>query len=231
MKYQAVIFDLFGTLIDKLSMIEHTAVLRHMASVLFVPSDDFIRLWFDTFEERGLGFFKTLDDNIEYICRRLQTRTDGASIKLAVEINRNYTAHAMKLRPYAMEVLSYLKSHDYKVGLITDCSAEVPKLLKNLPFAQMIDVAIFSALVGMQKPDPRIYRLAAERLAVEPAVCLYIGDGDSYELTGASRVGMHPILIRDLKENSSDVYRVNAEANEWHGIIISSLNEVLDLVK
>ncbi len=231
MKYSAVIFDLFGTLIDKFSLREHQSVLRQMALVLSAPSDDFIQLWFDTFNERGLGIFQSLEANIEYICKKLELQTEGDRVKLAAKINIEYTASAMKPRPYASELLSYLKSHGYRTGLITNCSAEIPKIYNDTPFAHLIDVAIFSSLVGLQKPDLRIYQLAVEQLAVKPKNCLYIGDGDSQELTGASQVGMHPVLIRDPDEDSTDVHRVDAEAEEWAGPVISSLKEVLTLVR
>ena len=52
MKYQAVIFDLFGTLIDNFSLREHQSVLAQMASVLSAPPDDFTRLWFETSDHR-----------------------------------------------------------------------------------------------------------------------------------------------------------------------------------
>ena len=48
MKYAAVIFDLFGTLVDNFSAREYESVLMQMASVLAVPYDDLARLWFDT---------------------------------------------------------------------------------------------------------------------------------------------------------------------------------------
>jgi len=94
----------------------------------------------------------------------------------------------------------------------------------------LIDVAIFSCVAGMKKPDPRIYRLATTQLAVEPENCLYIGDGSSKELTGAAEVGMHPVLIRDPDEDSSEVHRVDAEAEEWDGPVIASLSETLTLL-
>ena len=99
-----------------------------------------------------------------------------------------------------------------------------------MPFAQMIDVALFSSLVGMQKPDPRIYRLIAKQLALKTEGCLYIGDGDEHELTGAAQAGMHPVLICDPCEDDADVHRVNSEAKQWNGPVISSLTEVLKLV-
>ena len=231
MKYDAVIFDLFGTLIDKFSLIESRSVLRQMASVLSTPPEDFIQLWFDTFTMRGLGTFQSLEANIEYICKKLKLRSEDAQIALAAQIDREYIACSMKPRPYATDLLSKLKSEGYKMGLITNCSTSIPKVFNDMPFAPLIDVAVFSCLVGLQKPDPRIYQLAVERLAVKPEDCLYIGDGDSQELTGAARVGMHPVLIRNPDEESADVHRVDFEAEEWDGPVISSLKDVLTLLK
>jgi len=230
MKYTAVIFDLFGTLINKLSMREHTGLLRQMASIVSVPSDDFVRLWFGTFNERSLGVFQSLESNIEYICQQLRVHPEDTKVTLASQINLDYTARSIKPRADATEVLSYLKSHGYKIGLISNCSASIPNILKNMPFAQMIDVALFSSLVGMQKPDPRIYRLIAKQLALKPEDCLYIGDGDEHELTGAAQAGMHPVLICDPCEDGADVHRVDSEAKQWNGPVISSLTEVLKLV-
>ena len=78
----------------------------------------------------------------------------------------------------------------------------------------------------MKKPDPRIYFMALEQLAIEPQDCLYIGDGSSHELTGALKVGMHPVWIRIPNE---DELRIDEE--EWKGTVISSLKEVLILMQ
>jgi putative hydrolase of the HAD superfamily len=230
MKYTAVIFDLFGTLINKLSLRESMSMLRQMTSVLSAPYDDFIHGWFDTFNERGLGVFQSTEANIEYICQKLGVPLEDTEIKVAAKINLDHMVRSIHPRTDAKEVLSDLKSHGYKTGLISNCSSSVPKILENMPFAQLIDVAVFSPLVYMQKADPRIYQLAAEQLAVKPEGCLYIGDVEENELTGAAKAGMHPILIRDPYEDSTDVHRINAESKEWHGPVISSLKEVLDLV-
>ena len=202
-----------------------------MASVLSIPPDDFIRLWFDTFNERGLGVFQSYEANIEYICEKLDVERNSSHIKLAVEINRKYGVSVIKTRPYATELLAYLKAAHYKTGLISDCGVEIPKLFNDILFAPLIDTATFSCHVGMQKPDPRIYQLTAERLEVKPEDCLYVGDGDSNELTGALKVGMHPVLIRNPEEDRDNVYRSDFEGDDWHGLVISSLKEVLNLLR
>ena len=45
MKYRAVIFDLFGTLVDIFSWSEYQRVCQRMAAALDVPYEDFMRLW------------------------------------------------------------------------------------------------------------------------------------------------------------------------------------------
>jgi hypothetical protein len=52
MKYEAVIFDLFGTLVHMISSSDDEKVLTQMASVLSVPSDGLVRLWRSTFDQR-----------------------------------------------------------------------------------------------------------------------------------------------------------------------------------
>lgn len=229
MKYKAVIFDLFGTLIDNFSLQEHRNVLVHMASVLSVPSDDFVRLWFDTFNERATGIFQNSESTIDYICRRLGICAEDAQVKHAARIRFDFTERSMMPRSDSLQTLTGLKSKGYKTGLITDCSAEVPTIWESAPFAPLIDVAIFSCMVGLKKPDPRIYQLTTNQLGIKPQECLYIGDGSSQELTGASQVGMHAILLRLPDEDGTDAHRIDRE--EWHGPTISSLKDVLKLVR
>lgn len=231
MKFEAVIFDLFGTLIEKFSLQEHTDILRQMASIVSIPADDFVRMWFDTFNERGLGVFQSPDANIVHICQKTGVRVEDNKVKIATQINLDYTRRSVKTCPFAIEVLSYLKSHGYKTGLISNCSAEIPGILRNRSFTRSISVLVFSSLVGMQKPDPRIYKLAAEKLAAQSEACLYIGDGDENELKGAAQAGMHSVLIRVPSEDKADVYRVGTERDAWTGTVISSLKEVLTLLE
>ena len=230
MKYAAVIFDLYGTLVDKVPMTAYRDSLQKMANTVSAPPDDFIQLWFETYNERGLGVFQSYEANIEYICNKLGVKADSSKIRDAVEINRRYGKLARKARPHAVEILAFLKERHYKTGLISDCGVEIPKLFDTLPFATSIDVAVFSCMVKMQKPAPGIYQIAAERLEVSPEECLYIGDGDSNELTGAFQIGMYPVLIRNPQEDRNNVYRTDFEGDNWKGPVITSLKEVPNLL-
>jgi len=226
MKYLAVIFDLFGTLSDNFSSSGYYAALAEMAAALSLPPDDFRRVWFDTSRERNIGSFQSCEANVEHICRELGVRPKGRQIKLAAQIRLDYIRQVMTPRSDATEVLSRLKAEGHKTGLISDCTPEIPLVWPETPLASLIDTAVFSCSVGLRKPDPRIYQLAAKRLGVRPEQCLFVGDGGSQELSGALRVGMHPVLLR-LDADSTEPHLVNREL--WDGHKVSSLREVLTI--
>jgi putative hydrolase of the HAD superfamily len=200
-----------------------------MADVLGAPHEDFTKLWFDTFNLRTTGALISPEGNIDHVCLQLGVSFTDSQLKQASRIRFNFTKDSLKPRPDALKTLGFLKANGYKIGLISDCSTEVPTAWKDTPLAPLIDVPVFSCVAGVKKPDPRIYRMVLERLGVEARDCLYIGDGSSRELSGAQEVGMHPVLIRVPYEMSADAYRIDEE--EWQGLAISSLSEVLGLLE
>jgi putative hydrolase of the HAD superfamily len=225
MKYQAVIFDLFGTLVDIVSEEENKRVLREMASVINAPPDRFINMWQDTITKRMTGEFSDYQDCIRYISHDFGITVESSLVEQAASLRVKMEEQELTPREHAIELLSYLKGNKIKTGLISGCSSIVPTLWPRTPFSQLIDVPIFSCYVGIMKPDPRIYLVALKRLAVNPRNCLYIADGIGQELKGASKLGMDAVMIRTPKDDPADPHR-----EEWGGEVISSLKEVLTLL-
>jgi len=226
-KYEAIIFDLFGTLVHTVSSQEYRTTLTRVASVLSIDSDAFIQSWANTSGDRIVGAMRNCRENFEYVCRQVGTPISDEQIEFASKIRLDMIRREMVPRTDAVEVLSTLKSRGRGVGLISNCTYEATVIWQSTPLAPLIDATVFSCLVGLKKPDARIYELAIHRLGVKPQDCLYIGDGGSHELTGASRVGMKPVLLRIPNEEITDAYTDGSEANDWDGQVISSLTEVL----
>jgi putative hydrolase of the HAD superfamily len=63
----------------------------------------------------------------------------------------------------------------------------------------LFDATVISGDVGMHKPQPEIYRLACERLGVEPAEAVFVDDLRE-NVTGAEAVGMTAVLHRESGE-------------------------------
>jgi putative hydrolase of the HAD superfamily len=229
MKLKAIIFDFFGTLVDNFSSREHERTLSEMAKVLSASQHDFVRMWVETFPARATGVFPTIEANIEYICRAIDCHVTHDQIRAALRIRSRFYRQALTPRHGALTILFRLRLENYKIGLITDCSCELPNVWSSTRFAPLIDVAVFSCQVGVRKPDPGIYRFAYTRLGVAPGDCLYVGDGNSKELTGALAVGMQSLLIRVPYEETEDVYNMDRE--EWTGPFVSDLTDILSFVK
>ena len=226
-KYQAVIFDLFGTLVPSISRRGFAGYLEEIASILGAPSEDFKRLWMDTTDRRIKGDFPDAKANMRHVLYEIGVDPDNARLSQAAKVSMLSTRPLLEPRPDAEETLFKLRRKGFEIGLISDCWPDIPLVWPETPLALLIDAAVFSCDVKHGKPEPQIYQIACDRLGVNPMECLYIGDGGSGELAGAAQVGMSPVLIR-VRSEEDDAYRPGQE--EWSGPSISSLSDVLILV-
>lgn len=227
-RYEAAIFDLFGTLVPSFFSRSYAENLRDMASILSVPYGEFERAWTDTYEQRAIGEFPTIAENLRHILAELGLSVDEEKIEEAVRKRDVFIRQALVPRPEAVEVLTEIRARGLKTGLISDCSPEVPLLWGETMLAPLFDAAVFSPQARTRKPDPRIYLLVCDKLAVAPDRCIYTGDGGNNELSGASQVGMSAVLIRVPGEDTDDAYR--HEASEWKGPWISGLMGILEFI-
>jgi putative hydrolase of the HAD superfamily len=228
-KYRAVIFDLFGTLVDHYgSTGEYRTSLDAVAEALSVPAHDFVRLWGETYNQRSTGQIASIEDNLEQICRDMGAPVEPLRIAEATRIRLDFIRGGLTPRPDAVETLERLRAAGLKIGLISNCSVDVPAMWPETPFAPLVEAPVFSATAGLMKPDPRIYRLACDRLGVAPGDCLYVADGEGGELEAAATAGMEAALIRVPYEERADLTRLDPQT--WRGPRVTAVAEVLALV-
>ncbi len=89
------------------------------------------------------------------------------------------------------EALERLRSLGLALAVVSNWDAGLPKHLERTGLAPWFTEIVTSAAEGMAKPDPRIYALALERLGVDPARALHIGDHPVYDEQAARAAGMH----------------------------------------
>ncbi len=227
MRHGAAIFDLFGTLVSGFWE-GHDDHLREVADTLGLSREDFIQAWTDTCGERLVGNIPTIADNLRIITELLGLRPDQERIARAVRIREDFVRSRLVPRPDAPAVLEELKARGLSLGLMSDCSPEVPQLWADLPISGYFDSVVFSPVARVRKPDPRMYLLVCDELGVRPEACLYIGDGGNNELSGARGLGMTTILISFPGEVASDPF--TAEARSWEGPRIAGLRDVLNFL-
>jgi putative hydrolase of the HAD superfamily len=122
---------------------------------------------------------------------------------------------AGELRPRMVEALKACKTR-FKVGCITNNMAQGhgPGMAASAEGASrtgsvmlMFDAIIESSKAGVRKPDPRIYRMMCELLAVEPASCVYLDDL-GINCKPAAELGMTAIKVVSEDQTLSHLARV-----------------------
>ena len=230
MRFDAVIFDLYGTLVDNIDapgpyQDAYKRAIVEMALFLDAPSYQFAQSWSDSTGLRMTGAHSSAEQYIEYVCSVLGMQPDAEQVAAAHGVRMDLFRSIVGPRPDCVETLARLRGEGFRIGLITDCSWETVLLWPETPLPPYFDATVFSCAVGMRKPDPRIYAIACDQLGLAPERCLYVGDGGSDELAGAERVGMTALRIHVPYETPPDA------ANPWPGPEVSALAQVLDYVK
>jgi putative hydrolase of the HAD superfamily len=215
-RYRAVIFDLWQTLVPW-NVDEANRFYDEMADSVGAERGRFREVWHAGRPSRETG---PIADQLRALIAELEV--DGDVDEL-IELRRHWAKRTLVPRSDALETLAELRRRGHRLGLISVCSEDVPDVWEETTLAGMLDETIFSCDVGISKPDPRIYEIACERLEVEPAECLFVGDGANDELPGAERVGMTALQLRAPGEELTE------PGKAWPGASVEQLSEVLDL--
>jgi putative hydrolase of the HAD superfamily len=124
--------------------------------------------------------------------------TDPAEIEAAAAFRRSYNAPAGLFDladPHARAALRSVKAAGLVAGVVSNSNGWVHALLSGAGLASDLDFVIDSAVVGVEKPDPRIFRLGLERAGVEAHEAVYIGDLYSVDIVGSLAAGLQAILL------------------------------------
>ena len=116
---------------------------------------------------------------------------------------RLFARHAEKnlwgnIRERTVETLEELRRRGYRLGVISNADGRAEEALDAVGLREHFELIVDSGLVGIDKPDPRIFHHALERMGVAPAEAVYVGDIYEIDVQGARAAGMRAILIDPL---------------------------------
>jgi putative hydrolase of the HAD superfamily len=222
--FQAVVFDFFGTLTRSVRRgPQHADIAR----ALGCDPDAVLSVLDRTFQVRARGDLGSAEATLRWVTEQAGGRPRTAQLQAAVPARIDALKADTRLRADAESVLRAVKQRGLRTALISDCTHELPAFLPSMPIAPLLDVNVFSVEVGRCKPDPLIYLEACWRMRVAPEDCLYIGDGGSQELTGATAIGM--TAVRLAAPDLADHLVFNSD-EDFSGRSVPSLTAVLDLL-
>lgn len=124
-------------------------------------------------------------------------------------------------------VLKVLAS-EYKLGVVSNFYGNLNSVLAEFGIDGYISTVTESAVVGVRKPDPEIFRIAASSLGLTPAECVVVGDSADKDIIPAQTAGCRTVWLSG--SNASDVAGVAWDSTpcipDWR---ISSFRDLLSI--
>lgn len=118
-----------------------------------------------------------------------------------------------------IEHLRGVRGAGYRMGLLTNNVLEwAPRWQAMLPMAELFDDVVDSAVVGLRKPDPRIYALTAERLGVAPGEIVFLDDFES-NCAAAREAGWSAIRFEETAQAAGELVALLAARGAPPGLV------------
>jgi putative hydrolase of the HAD superfamily len=215
----AVLFDLDETLLDRTG-----SLLEFLADQHARFADKLGRVDLGTYRER----FLTLDARgsvHKSVVYPALLKEFGGAPDAARPLLEDYMENSCRYaRPFQGmdDILADLHRRGLKLGIISNGETAFQwRNIDALGLRDRMDMVLISQAEGVRKPDKAIFHLAAERLGVTPAQCLFIGDNPAADVLGARNAGMQAVWF------DNGMAWLDGEAE---GPAIRSLTELLVLV-
>ncbi len=124
------------------------------------------------------------------------------------------------MHPATPAVLQCLRQRGFTLAVVSNADGRVAAAIAEKGTAHHFQAIIDSHVVGVEKPDPRIFQLAMDACGMAAASTLYVGDIYEIDVRGARAAGLTPVLLDTL-----DLY------GPLDCLKIQTLEELLPLLK
>jgi putative hydrolase of the HAD superfamily len=123
-----------------------------------------------------------------------------------------------RVYPEVFEVLEALKTRGMIMGVLSNWDIRLQPLLERLGLMPYFDHVVLSAVVGWEKPHPRIFGSALNLAGVPAEEILHVGDSYQQDVVGAQQIGMYAVWLRRRGEQTANCP------------VISSLRELMAII-
>jgi putative hydrolase of the HAD superfamily len=112
------------------------------------------------------------------------------------------------VRPGILDHLEDFRRAGFKLGVVSNAMGNIEADAARYGLADFFDTIVDSHVVGVAKPDPRIFHIALERLRVTPGEALFAGDLYTVDMVGAQKAGIRGCKLIDVMGHYSWVDHV-----------------------
>lgn len=141
-------------------------------------------------------FRDTLSEKIRLQMEWLEENAglDKATTYREAVLNDVYSL-AKKTTEQSAKVLRTL-AENHPIVLVSNFYGNIKTVLKEFSFDGIFSNIIESAVVGIRKPDPRIFELGVEHLALPAEDVTVVGDSYTKDILPAHSIGCHTVWIK-----------------------------------
>lgn len=171
------------------------------------------------------GLKKTLKAQITYQLEYLLNRFYLPEVYLS--ITKELVEYCYSLVIENVEITKEILNQfltEYLLALISNYYGNVATVLKELSLKKYFTSIVDSTVVGIRKPDPKIFKIALDELGVNPDDAVMIGDSYSNDIVPAKSIGCKTIWINNKGWNEQN-------ENNKADFIIKSFKELPDILK
>ena len=93
------------------------------------------------------------------------------------------------------ESLERFRGAGLRLAVVSNANGTLRALLDRLGLSPAFDVILDSAVEGVEKPDPRLFELALQRLGAAAGGAVHVGDMYHVDVVGARAAGVRPVLL------------------------------------
>jgi putative hydrolase of the HAD superfamily len=189
---RAIFFDMGGTLDGDGHWLDR--FVRLYADHGLAMSRAIIRRGFDYAEQCAAADDDIVRADMETLVRRHLT-WQFSMHGLVNDLDRESLVQAFlaPIRGAALRnasILAELRRRGFVLGVISNACGNAQALCDDLGYSEYLSGVIDSRVVGVAKPDPRIYTLALDRLGVDAADAMMVGDSYERDIVPANQLGM-----------------------------------------
>jgi putative hydrolase of the HAD superfamily len=106
-----------------------------------------------------------------------------------------------RILPEARDLIGDLNAAGVPLGIVSNSEGRMRELLTEMELADSFAVIVDSGAAGVSKPDPAIFRLAAEELGLPLGELVHVGDSEAADVAGALAAGAYAIRFDGVVHN------------------------------
>jgi putative hydrolase of the HAD superfamily len=210
-------------LVDVYDTILHSAFaerMRVLAESLAISPDAWLAEWQQTREDRDRGKL-TIAASFATTVRALGVDPEPGLIADLVRRDAEFSRASVRLFDDSVPFLTWLRSHDVLIALVSNCADSTRGLLEYLGVVPLVDELILSCEVGSIKPYPEMYVTALADLGVAAGDAVFVDDQPTF-CVGAEALGIRAIQIA---RDEPDDY-----VSQWGFPVVHSLLDIKSLL-